>query len=491
MAVVRVPLYGHTMSRDSSADKDQRFINCFPEVMPTGKLDQDKTKDVDDEDLRKVFVTKRPGLEEADTTATAAGRGIYSWNGSLYAVVGDTVYKDGSAITGTTLDDTTGRVNFDVTQSSTKLIIGDPDNTLIYTVATDDTITKVTDSGGDLPTSMLPGIVHLDGYTCVMDNDSSIYNSVLNKLDDNDDSAWIGDFLTPEVVGDPGVGLIRHVNYLAAFGERSIEFFVDEGNATGSPFSRFEGTAQLVGAAKGTGNCLVNVDKKLVFVGQSWNGGRFVGVIEGFTPQKVSTKSIDEILDAEGSNISNAYAYSIRIMGHQFYVLTLPTTAAKTLVFDLEDYVWHEWTSYNGSTETYFTGVDACEHNGIIKVLDEDNGKIYNLKPSVYQDDSNTIKVAGFTGKIDGETTQNKYCSRLTVIGDQDGTDGTDLSISWTDDDYQNFNTARTVDLNDERPQLTRCGRFRRRAFKYTFENNRPMRLEAFELSVRLGHYGR
>lgn len=489
MAVLRIPLAGFTMYRDSGADKDQAFINCFPEIMPVGKVAKDKDQDDDTQEI--AYVTKRPGLEDSGaTTQTAAGRGIISWQGSLYAVVGDTIYKDGSALA-TTLDDITGRVSFDVTQSNNKLIIGDTSNTLLYTVQTDDTVTKVTDSGGDLPTSMLPGIVHLDGYTFVMDNDSSIHNSALNKLDDNDDTAWLGDFLTPEVVGDPGVGLIRHVNYLAGFGERSIEFFVDEGNATGSPMSRFEGTTSLIGAAPGTGNCLANVDKKLMFVGQSWDGGRGVYQIEGFTPRRVSTKAIDEILDAEGSNINNAYAYVCRIMGHQFYILTLPTTAAKTLVFDVEDHVWSEWTSYNGSTETYFTGVDATVHNGVVKVLDEDNGKIYNLKPDIYQDDSNTIKVLGRTSKFDGDTDQNKFCHRITVIGDQATSDGTNLSLSWSDDDYQNFNTARTIDLNDERPQTNRCGKFRRRAFKYTFENNAPMRLHALELSVRLGHYGK
>jgi hypothetical protein len=445
-----------------------RLVNCFAERTTENEFN----------------IVKRPGMsEDRDySPASNTGRGVYSWEGDLYAIWGDKVYKAGSALTGT-LAGSTGRCYFDETGGATpKLIIQDADAGELYSVTTGGTLANLSDT--DVPTTQAPGVVVFDQYVCVMDSSvAQIWNS-----DAGDETTWGStSFLTAETLADDGVRLARHANYLVAFGKKSIEFFFDENNATGSPFGRLEGTVSLIGCPEGA--TVQNIDDELLFVAESHHGGRYVAKLRGFTPEPVSSKVVEESLDKEGSNISNAYAFAVRSMGHSFYVLTLPTTAAKTWVFDLTDGVWHEWTYYNGSTESYFTGMASTTHAGEVIIQDEDNGKTYVFDPAVYQDDTQTIKLLGITPLFDYDTMQNKFMSRLIVVGDEATATG-NLSIQWTDDDYITYNTARTVDLASSSPQLTRCGKFKRRAFKYAWENNLPLRLRAFEANVRMGHYG-
>lgn len=464
MPVHRLSLVSRTSVRNPPDESDQEYINCFPEMY----------------DEERIFVVKRPGLAAHSTVAAdTVGRGIFSWNGHLWSVFGDTLYKDGVANV-TTLATSTGRVYFDIWGSSTqRMVIHDGSN--LYTVQENDTVTNETDP--QIPSDMVPGLVVLDGYTFVMDDVGQIHNSELNDTTD-----WqTGSFITAEVLADGGTGMARHINYIVAFGNTSTELFYDAANASGTPLARLEGAASLIGCP--AGDTIVNVEQDLFWVAEGQGGGRFVAKMEGLTPTTISTYPVEEALSKAGTNISSAFGFHVRINGHSFYVLTIPhSSVAQTWAFDITTQVWSRWTSYDGSTETYFKGFSATKHGGKIYVQHETNGKLYTLEPNAYTDDSNAIKVVGTTNKFDGQTNQNKFLSRLEVISDLSTSEGT-LYLSWSDDDYKTFHTEREVDLQT-RPFITRLGRFQRRAFKYRFEDNLPMRLESFELRLRRGHYG-
>jgi hypothetical protein len=462
MADIRVPLFGAQTSRDENLDKDQRFVNCFPE-----KLDEEN-----------VYVVKRPGLDDTTSTSdTAEARGVFSWSGDLYSVHGNSLYKNGSEVGTNVFSTSSGRVDFAVTADSTE-VLAIRDSGDIYTT-NGSAVTTLSD--GDIPASMEKGLVLLNRYLFALDNDRNITNSNLG-----DSTAWTaGDSIQANLIQDTGRAIARHINYIVYFGSESTLFYSDVGNPAGSPLKLLGGTGLLIGCANG--DTVVNVERTVIWVAQAHGGGRFIAALEGLQPISLSTKPIEEVLDKEGSNISNAYAFTVRIMGHSFYVLTLPTTAQKTLVYDITEGVWSEWTSDVSDTETYFTGVASTLHSGAIRIQDEDNGKIYTMNPSTFRDNTGsaeTIKVEGTTNNWDGGTRAEKFIWRLTVIGDQDGTDATNLSVSDTDDDYATFSTARTIDLNDKDPSLTRWGSTKRRAWKYTFQNNRPMRISSFELEV-------
>ena len=60
------------------------------------------------------------------------------------------------------------------------------------------------------------------------------------------------------------------------------------------------------------------------------------------------------------------------------------------------------------------------------------------------------------------------------------------ISISWSDDDYKTFSTARTVDPVGHM-FLRNLGSFRRRAHKISHTANEALRLEGMELEFDLG----
>ena len=81
--VTRLPLMGAYSNRGSSASKDQRFVNCFPESVKAPINDQ-----------KKIFLYQRPGLTPIATISTTkTPRGLKYWNGFYYTVYGNTIYK--------------------------------------------------------------------------------------------------------------------------------------------------------------------------------------------------------------------------------------------------------------------------------------------------------------------------------------------------------------------------------------------------------------
>jgi hypothetical protein len=274
-------------------------------------------------------------------------------------------------------------------------------------------------------------------------------------------------------------------------GEKTIEVLYDAANATGSPLNRFEGMGQLIGCA--SANTAANCENHLVFVAQGEESGRFVAMYAGgFKPERISTQAIDEILDKEGTGLANAYGFHLRVAGHPCYVLTLPTTAARTFVYDIAEKEWYEWTSDVSDTETYWTAVDSAALDGTTILLDENNGLLYDFDTETYQDQTGsneTIKVEIRTRKHDEGTMQNTFMWRLQAIGDLNASSGT-INIAWSDDDYQTWTTNRTQDLDDHQSWLTRLGMFKRRAFRIQHEQNLPMRLSHLEVNTSRGHYG-
>jgi hypothetical protein len=454
------------------------MVNCFPEQT----------------DKQRHHIIKRPGLalHNDDNPSSDTARGMYVWQGNLYAVWGNKVHKNGTALGGT-LGLSTGRVFFDETGGATPtLLVQEPHATTarVTSINPSDTFVDLNAGDAQLPDDQEPGVLVLDQYAMVLDRSANVWNSSVG-----DETAWAStDFINVETRADLGARLMRHVNYACVLGDLTTEFLYDAANATGSPLSRLEGTVSLVGCpAPETG---VQIDDDILFVAQSVQGGRFVARMKGFTPEPVSTKTVDEALDNEQENISNAYAYPVRIMGHSFYVLTLPTTSQKTWVYDLTEGLWSEWT-YDDGTETYFIGYDSAIRNGDVVIQGRNNGLVYRLDPAVYQDyNGNDINVLFQTNPWDESeaevrqgSAQNKFGSRLTFIGDKQASTA-NLSVSWSDDNYVTFNTARTMDVSKETPALTRLGVFRRRAFRGLYIANLQFRAEEFELNYRKGHYG-
>ena len=151
---------------------------------------------------------------------------------------------------------------------------------------------------------------------------------------------------------------------------------------------------------------------------------------------------------------------------------------------------WYEWTSDPG-TETYFTCLDHTEDDGITYLLDEDNGRIYEMDIDKYQDVGSSTDDINFeivTVRYDFGTAKTKFLHRLILVGDEE-TSSSPVTLDWTDDDYQTFSSTRSLDMANSLPQAFALGSFKRRAFRLKHTANTPLSIEAIEMDISGGAY--
>lgn len=202
------------------------------------------------------------------------------------------------------------------------------------------TVTKIADV--DYPGNMtparltVPGIVYLDTYFFVMDTSARIYNS-----GSDDPTSWTAlGYTTAQNEPGAGVALGKTQNYVAAFKEYSVELFYDAANPVGSPLSPVESGFLKIGCASGTS--VAQWNESLIWVSQSRQAGRGVHIITGIQNQKISTPDVERILNAD--DLATVHAYTMRLDGHDLYVLTLVTSNI-TLVYDLTSQHWGQWST--------------------------------------------------------------------------------------------------------------------------------------------------
>ena len=143
---LRVPLVGTFLNRSGSLNKDQRFVNCFPESVKAPINDQ-----------KKIYLYQRPGLTPIATISTTkVPRGIRYWNGYYYTVYGNTLYKTttggvttalvlkkGDGTTIANLTTSTGEVAFEVGTIVAGNVLVMADGDFVYVIEADDTVTQV------------------------------------------------------------------------------------------------------------------------------------------------------------------------------------------------------------------------------------------------------------------------------------------------------------------------------------------------------------
>ena len=475
MSKIKFPLAGSPSSRLADLDLDQRFVNCFPEVVQNPITGDSK-----------IYLMKRDGLEFESTPATLAeGRGIYGWNGHIYSVSGNKVYEDNVAIQ--TLTTSTGYVGMiEWSMANDYLVI--LDGLKGYYINTSGTVTEITDA--QFPTPHIPRPVYMDGTLYVQKTTGEIFNS-----DTADLTAWdASSYITPESYPVLPVSLARQNNLLAALGSTSVEFFYNAGNpAPGSPLGRNTQAILQYGCA--SNDSVVDEEGLIIFVAQSQTGGKFVVAVEGTKDTNISTEAVNRALYAEGVNIVDCWAYLTRMKGHLMYVLNLPLSS-RTFVYDLQAKMWHEWEYYDGTTDGIFPLADVTEFDDQQYGVHVGNGRVYRFSPDQYRDQAllvgevstnYNIKVLIQTMRLDMDTGNVKFMDRLEVLGDWPTVSAT-MNIYWSDNDYQTWSAARPVDLS-QRSYIYRCGSFRRRAFRLYTEANAPIRLQSLEVEIRGGEH--
>jgi hypothetical protein len=329
------------------------------------------------------------------------------------------------------------------------------------------------------PTPHIPTPTVIDGYL-LLPQRSDVYNCVLDEPDHWDPS----NYLTAEMFPDSIKSLARQNNQVMVLGEHSVEFFYDAANVTGSPLSRNDSTVIQQGVA--FPYAIYQNERTCCFVGQSQSGGRTVWQVEGFQPKRISDEYIDRILDKETQPLY-VDGFGCRTNGHQFFVINCKGLD-RTFVYDLDEKLWHEWSSNDAGSHIAFN----CNHavdlgTGIVYLLDISDGNVYTLDPEHYiDDDDGEILVDVTTAKYDMDTLSYKfmsYCAPISDLYDEDNS----VDVRWTDNDYQSWSNTVNIPLTETLPKQTRMGCFRRRAFNIKHELDMPLRLESLEITYTEG----
>ena len=470
IGIVGLMIVGKT---SDSSTKDAKYVNCFGMTVPdplTGS--------------KKVYCAKRPGWGTANTPATGnAGSTIYIWTGSgsgtdvisAFGATNSTIYNGTSslgAITGVARS-----INETFVSTTATLLVASSDSTGWYYDTGVGTMTKITDADfpGNAGKTTVGGFAVIDGFAVIACTDGTVWSSDLNAV-----TGWTSTaFDTANSYADKGVALIRHQNMLMMFGTESIQFYR---NAGLSPFPFAPVPSQTIKIGAISADAIASISDTHFWCGSTPQGGLSVFMHEA-NISRISTPEIDSILILAGA--TNISLTTIRFYGRSFVIVR---AAAQTLVYCVEEKMWHEWTS---TTPLWYkcAGISLGGTMANYAITNKNtSGKVYVMSPAalVFTDDATTYTARVQLPKLDFGSTKRKFYDDLVVVADVE-TSTSELTISYSDDDYQTYTTHGDVDISMQRPRRTRLGSSRRRAWVLTHAANTPMRLEALELTLRQG----
>lgn len=456
----RLPLLINPENRADSTDKDARLVNCYTEKLQNGDH----------------WIFKRAGVLRSSQPSggTAAGYGMFNWLGDVYSIFGNKLYKNGVAIAGT-VDTTNGVYRFASCLGATpRLVFGN--GVKAYTYSAGPGLAQITDL--DFPSAFVKGWCYLDGTMYVGTTAARIQGSDLN-----DPSSWDPlNVLVAQIEPDGGVAMAHQLVYVVFMKQWSTEIFYDAGNATGSPLGTVQGAKVNYGCV--SQDTVQSIDGILMWVSTNQSASVQVVKFENLKADVISTAAIERLLDDADFSAGNVYSLQFKNVGHRFYVLTLKTQNL-TLVYDLNENMWHQWTDPSGN---YFPFV-ASTYDSLMEhyFQHESDGYIYKVDESYYTDNGLVITVDIYTPNFDGGTRRKKQMTMLEFVADQ--VDGSTLQVRSNDYDFDTtrWSNFRLVDLSKRRPFLQNCGTFRRRAYNFRHQSQTSFRMQAVDMQLDLG----
>lgn len=539
----RLPLYGSMVTRLGSSTKDTRYINCIPESEKDNVLKSTKTYLTKRPGISNVHTALPTGAARGmayfdGDIWSAIGGYVYKGNSAtpmitLNGTTGNVGMKVGnSSSTGDYLFVCDGTDAWRVSTSDvvtpinarqvleilvtsggsgygappTVILTGGGYSTIATATAVLDAgvVVSITVTGEGVGYTSAPAVTFgsgaatataylkgfptphqttpqfMDGYMFLPQSSTgNIFSSYLD-----DPTKWdSADFIAAEMYPDNIVALQRQNNQLIALGQYSTEFFYDAANASGSPLSRND-TVTLQ-----TGTCapyaVSDNERNTIYITQSKTGGRSVQMLTGFVPSRISDEHVDRILDLE-TTPTNIRGYTIRVLGHYLYVINLPVND-RTLVYDLDEKVWTEWSSYSSAAHHVFKyNYVADDGVGTPVILHNTTGVVARLDPTVYQDIGSDIYTEIVTPRFDAGTMSRKFLDSIGFVGDTTA-DAQTLNIKWSDDDQGTYSATRTMSIGNAYQEIYQCGAFRRRSFTLWHTGNSALRAEALELTFRKG----
>lgn len=361
---------------------------------------------------------------------------------------------------------------------------------------------SATINDADMP-AHFPSLVVMDGYLFVMaESTGAIHNSNLD-----DPNTWTaGDFITADqYTYTKGVGIYLVNNMIAAVTDSGIEFFYNAAVATGSPLQRNQSLAVRVSVIDNTfRKAVTQQGDKLIFIGaerrdQALSGVSLFVAGPGFI-ERVNLQALNQALEKVNTTLFALSYIKINAAIH-------PGTGTPLVIVSVYDTSDSGWTNYVVDLETrllvrWFIGSTDIDHIDFFTSFTTTYGRsltfialnnfstnvstILLMNPALNQDSGSNFTYTIVTDLEDFDTINRKTMNRLVLVGEKPASSAT-TSVSWTDDDYQTYNSAVSVDMYQDLPSITRLGQFRRRALKLTGTHSQPFSLSRIEVDINKG----
>lgn len=447
--------------------------------------------------ITETFVGVEPTLVVScnDNTAwTASSTSVTYGIGTGLTFVGDThtnTTVDNITVSTTTLGLVVGQLLTGTGfAANTRIASIDSVSSITITVATTATNAGVTvtrtifgkiidaDFPGNNSYTLAGTFAHMDGYATIMTTDGKLWASDLNTC-----TGWTAtSYDSASSYPDKGIGCIRRKNFIMAFGTNSLEFFYNAG-LTPFPFAKATSMTEKVGAFAGDADAdtIAQISDTIFWGGSTPEGGISIYQYDG-SISRISTPELDEMLGLVGPN--NISLTTERWYGLSFVVVNANLT---TYVYCIEDKTWHERTG----TRLWY----RCAGNSIGSTLytygisnTDTSGKVFVINPTAitFQDNGVSYTAVWQTAPEDNGTSKRKFCGEIDLVCDREIATS-EMTLMYSDDDYQTFTTWGTVDLSAARPRATRLGSYTRRAWRGEHSANTPFRIRYLEGQIEIG----
>jgi hypothetical protein len=367
----RVPL-GLTLTKGrSTAAGSQALVNLYAEP-------------VEREGRTVMQLLPWPGKVLFSTIGGGNVRGQIEVADDHYAVIGETLYVVDDTGAASSVGTIEGTEPVDLDSNGADLVIVAELKSYRVLLSTGVLTEITTDPDLSTPTS----VTSVNGYSITTRSGSDVFQ--WSSL--RDATAWDAlDFATAESNADSLVA-VRTVNKeLVLIGKKTIEFWYNSGNPLQAFEPRSVAPLKIGGVAR---NASIVADGSLILPARDGEGGGLSIVrINGYQAEKVSTPAIDKWLWDNRTTISTARAFSFQLLGHAFYVLTIPGVV--TLVLDLSTKTWLPYVrsgTYAQNTEP--GGIwDAVTFatNGNNLIVGASDGNLYKLDDTVFTEAGSAI----------------------------------------------------------------------------------------------------
>jgi hypothetical protein len=306
---------------------------------------------------------------------------------------------------------------------------------------------------------------------------------------------------TARGAGDNIEALIPLHRELWVFGQSHAEVYYDAGSVAGTTFAWARNNNVYLEVGCPVPASLCRLADTLAWVGGDERGRGIVYLLNGYTPQRISTHAVERSLQS-ALHLHGVKAYALQREGHQFYVVN-NVADGFTWVYDLTTGLWHEWLAWSGSaysahplTGAFYATLDNVFGTVQLAWTGADN-VLYAISSAYLADNGNPIKRTRRAAHLVNEQKRVVYSQfaldcNAGVQADGAAQSGTvSLNLSWSDDGGNTFTTPQSVSLPagnyKTRAVWRRLGHARDRVFEVSTTSNYNVTLNNAFLELGAG----